>query len=143
MHLIVFIMFPSTSLPLAFSHGSQEPSLPCPLQHSWKGQTPLQSGRKGQRTKVNVYSAESRSTERPLPKNLGDTFQLCTINGISGSRLEGGNIPYCAPAAPQKAPVLLPAQTFRVPCLEQEAFGNWTAMIINQPHEYASFLFLE
>lgn len=74
MHLIVFIMFPSTSLPLAFSHGSQEPSLPCPLQHSWKGQTPLESGRKGQRTKVNVYSAESRSRERPLPKTLEILF---------------------------------------------------------------------
>lgn len=67
-HLIAFIMFPSASLPLAFSHGSQKPSLTCPLQQSWKGQTPLQSGRKGQRTKVNVYSAENRSRERPLPK---------------------------------------------------------------------------
>lgn len=39
----------------------------------------------------------------------------------------------CSPSCPD----------LRVPCLEQEAFGNWTAMIINQPHEYASFLFLE
>lgn len=68
MHLIIFIMLPSTSLPLAFSYGSQNPSLPCPLQHSWKGQTPFQSAKKGQRTKVSVYSAENRSRERPLSK---------------------------------------------------------------------------
>lgn len=35
-----------------------------------------------------------------IAKNLRDTFQLCTINGISGSTLKGGNIPYCAPATP-------------------------------------------
>lgn len=59
-----------------------------------------------------------RSRGRSLLKAI-ETL-TCTINGISGPTLGGGNIPYSAPAAPQEAAVLPHAYTFLVPSLEQE-----------------------